>query len=152
MVERRGERPGVPVRGDAPQRGVFVDFPGCMGLIPQIDRGGGRAERRDLLVDGGREARLIREPGGSVGVLHDHEGDPQIASDLLHPGGEGAMLPGVAITARRAAALAAVHPAACAAPDRRGAAGLPTPGAGARAAAGSRLQDCHRRSGITPGA
>src|SRR5690348_8947618 len=90
-----------------------------MGLLAQIDRGGLCPERRDLLVDGGKEAGLIREPDGSVGVLHDHGSDPQIAGDRLHSGGEGAMLPGVAVTARRPAALAAMHAAARTAPDRR---------------------------------
>ena len=66
-------------------------------------------------------------------MFHDHAGDPQIASDILYPGGKGAVLQSVAIAARRAAALAAVHPASGFAVDRRRAARPAR--AGARAAA-----------------
>jgi len=55
-------------------------------------------------------------------MFHDHAGDPQIACDILYPGGKGAVLQSVAIAARRAAAPAAVHPASALAVDRRRAA------------------------------
>ena len=121
----------------------------CMGLNAQIDRGGGSSPllspardertceaRRGQPIKRGRAARAIRQPDGSVGVLHYHGGDPQVAGDVLHPAAAGAMLPGIAIAARRAASLAAMHAAALAAADRRGAAGGTAPGAGAGAAAG----------------
>lgn len=91
--------------------------------------------RRHRLADGRPGAHGFRQPYGSTGMFHDHAGDPQIACDILYPGGKGAVLQSVAIAARRAAAPAAVHPASALAVDRRRAARPAR--AGARAAARS---------------
>jgi len=127
---------------------------GCMGLLPQKDGGGGCAVGRHRPGDGRPEARGFGQPYRSAGMSDDHAGDPQIAGDVLHMGGKGAVLERVAIAARRAAALAAMHPAAGLAVDRRRAA-RPA-GAGARAAAGGVGEDLRLhvrlvRHGFVPG-
>ena len=85
--------------------------------------GGGCPERCGPPIADGGAAQAILPPGRLAGVLHDQAGQPQIAGDVLYPGGEGAMLPGVAIATRRAASLASMHPAARTAPDGGGSAG-----------------------------
>ena len=89
----------------------------------------------------------MRGPYARVGVLHDQAGQAQVAGDVLHFRGEGAMLPGVAVAARRAAALAAMHPAPRAAPHRRGAARRAIAGAGPCPAA-RRLGEDFRLHGV----
>ena len=42
-------------------------------------------------------SRTLRQPDASPGVLHHHGGDPDVAGDVLHTGGEGAMLAAIAI-------------------------------------------------------
>ena len=80
-----------------------------------------------------RHLRSHDKPGSAHHIL----GRAQIADDRPLPRGvrrgAEAMLPGIAIAARRPASLAAVHSATLAAVDRRGAARLAR--AGARAAA-----------------
>ena len=115
------------------------------GLSPARDERR-RAERRDPPLQPGGVARAIGQPDRPAGVLHHEAGDPDIAGDRLHLPGEGAMLPAVAIAARRAAPLAAMHPAARAAMDRRRAARRPGPGA--RSAARRAGQDFRLEGGV----
>ena len=110
-----------------------------MGLHAGFDRGGGCLKRCDPPFDPGRPERAVAQPDAPAG-LPDHEaGHADVARKGLHPPGTGAMLPAIAIAARRAAALAAMHPAPLFAADGGGEAGRP--GASACAAAGGRGED-----------
>ena len=163
----RSRKSGIPdqVRDDAMGTGDSR-ISGCMGLFAQIDRGvlsiqvidpRGLAqglpgaiptwikhdcctEHRDPAVESGVVARAVFEPDGAIGVLHHHRGDPDVTGDVLHPSGEGAMLPGIEIAARRTAPLAAVHAAARPPVDGRRATGRA--GAGLRAAARGIGKNC----------
>lgn len=81
---------------------------------------------------GGFPARLV-QPQHGVGEGDEPGTLPHIAGDGAEAFGAGAMPPGIAIAARCAAALAAMHPAAAMTVDRRRAAGRTR--TGARAAA-----------------
>jgi hypothetical protein len=137
-LERRGSNYFEAVRQHAPITRVHgVASPNRQGVGCRARRSGRRRRRADRRRPG---LRALREPEGMIGVLDDHAGDAQVAGDLLHPPRTGAMFPAVAIAARRAASLAAMHPAAGPAADRRRAAGRA--GAGARAAARRGGEDC----------
>ncbi len=104
-----------------------------MGLLTRIDGGGGASKLSGQPIAGSGAPRAVVKPQGSIGVLHVQAGQPDIAGDVLHPGAEGAVLPAIAIAARRTAALAAMHPASRAAVNRGGAAGLTRASAGTAA-------------------
>jgi hypothetical protein len=90
---------------------------GCTGLFAQNDGGGGCAKRCNLLFPACLCFHTLGPPDGVAGMFHPHGREPQVTGDSLHARGEAAMFPGIAIAARRAAALAAVHPAPGAAVD-----------------------------------
>ncbi len=88
-----------------------------MGLLPQIGqyaRDGKPRQRRDGAAKG---LPTVPAAQDGIGGPHDEAGHPDGAAGFLDLGRIGAVLPAIAIAARRAAPLAAMHPAAGAAPD-----------------------------------
>ena len=94
---------------------------GCMGLLC-------RFFYFSFFID-----PIGRDKGFPQPRVRRRRGGAQIADDLPFPFAVQAVLPGIAVAARRAASFAAVHPAAAMAVDRRRAARRAGPGSCAAA-------------------
>jgi len=108
----RRERAEIRVHGvDCP----FFDFLGWAAF----------GSKRIAASNGARNGLVFPAPRHRVGAedqaghAQRDAGSPHIARYCPEPGGIDAVLPGVAVAARRTAALAAVHPAPPMARDRR---------------------------------
>ena len=108
----------------------------CGRYVRQRHRRGRMAMQKQGFRLTGIPARFLRSRDQS-GCAEHLFGSAQIADDRSLPGDVArraqAMLPGIAVSARRAAALAAVHPAAGAVVDGRGTAWRAGAGAGSAA-------------------